>query len=166
MKKTLSILVQNRPGVLSHVAGLITRRGYNVESIAAGPTENVKITRITLVAAGDEPVLDQIVKQVRKLVDVISVEVMDPESITGELAVVTVSAEGAKRGELINLINILGLTLTDVREDSLTVMAAGQALAVEMALTSLGPFGIKALARTGLVSLTRPTGRQAKEDAP
>jgi acetolactate synthase-1/3 small subunit len=164
MRKTLSILVQNRPGVLSHVAGLVTRRGYNVDSIAAGPTENRRITRITLVVTGDEPMLEQVVKQVRKLVDVITVEVMDPDdSVAGELAIVTVAADGSKRAELMNLLTLLGLTLADVREDSLTVMAAGAARTVEMAIASLEPFGVLAMARTGLVALSRP-GKAATEE--
>ncbi|MDR2442784.1 MAG: acetolactate synthase small subunit [Deltaproteobacteria bacterium] len=157
MKKILSILVRNRPGVLSHVAGLVTRRGYNVESIAAGPTENRAITRITLVVAGDEPILEQVAKQVGKLVDVISLEDLPlEEAMTGELAIITVNADRARRAEMLNLINLLGLTLTDIRDDSLSVMAAGTAKSVQMAISGLMPFGIRAMARTGLVALSRP----------
>jgi acetolactate synthase-1/3 small subunit len=157
LKKILSILVRNRPGVLSHVAGLVTRRGYNVESIAAGPTEIRTITRITLVVQGDEAILEQVTKQVRKLIDVIDVEeVVNEDSMTGELAIITVGAKSDKRPEILNLVNLLGLTLTDIREDSLTVMAAGSTKTVDMAVRGLEPFGIKALARTGLVALSRP----------
>jgi acetolactate synthase-1/3 small subunit len=157
LKKVLSILVRNRPGVLSHVAGLVTRRGYNVESIAAGPTENKAITRITLVVQGDEPIIDQVTKQVRKLIDIIDVEVVThEEAMTGELAIITIGAKSDKRPEILNLVNLLGLTLTDIRDDSLTVMAAGSSKTVEMAVTGLEPFGITALARTGLVALSRP----------
>jgi acetolactate synthase-1/3 small subunit len=157
LKKILSILVRNRPGVLSHVAGLVTRRGYNVESIAAGPTENVDITRINLVVSGDGPILEQVVKQVRKLVDVIRLDdLTDDEAVTGELALITVKANGPRRVEILNLVNLLGLTLSDVREDSLTVMAAGTALTVDMAVNGLLPYGIVAMARTGLVALARP----------
>ena len=98
MKKILYIMVRNRPGVLSHVAGLVTRRCYNVESIAAGPTENTAITRITLVVAGDEPVLAQVAKQVGKLVDVINLEYLPlDEAMTGELAIITARAERSRR---------------------------------------------------------------------
>ena len=157
MKKILSIMVRNRPGVLSHVAGLVTRRGYNVESIAAGPTENREITRINLVVSGDGPILEQVVKQVRKLVDVILVDdLTNDEPVTGELALITVKAHGAKRAEALNVINLLNLKLSDIKEDSLTVMVAGTALTVDMAVNGLKPYGILAMARTGLVALPRP----------
>ncbi|MDR0355090.1 MAG: acetolactate synthase small subunit [Deltaproteobacteria bacterium] len=163
MKKILSILVRNRPGVLSHVAGLVTRRGYNVESIAAGPTENSAITRINLVVSGEEPILEQVVKQVRKLVDVILVEdLTNNEPVTGELALITIEAKEQTRAEAINIINLLGLTLSDVRDDSLTVMAAGTAMTVDMAVLSLKRFGIMAMARTGLVALPRPKNGESK----
>ena len=165
MKKILSILVRNRPGVLSHVAGLVTRRGYNVESIAAGPTENRAVTRITLVVAGDGPVLEQVAKQVGKLVDVIKLEDLPvDEAMTGELAIITARAERARRAEMINLVNLLGLTLTDIRDDSLSVMAAGSAKSVQMAISALKPFGILALARTGLVALSRPDDPKSDDD--
>ena len=157
MKKILAILVRNRPGVLSHVAGLVTRRGYNVESIAAGPTENIAITRINLVVSGDGPILEQVVKQVRKLVDVIRVDdLTDNEPVTGELALMTIKAHGSSRAEALNIVNLLGLSLSDIREDSLTVMVAGTALTVDMAVSGLKPYGIVAMARTGLVALSRP----------
>ena len=165
MKKILSILVRNRPGVLSHVAGLVTRRGYNVESIAAGPTENPAITRITLVVAGDEPVLAQVAKQVGKLVDVINLEYLPlDEAMTGELAIITARAERSRRAEMINLVNLLGLTLTDIKDDSLSVMATGSAKSVQMAISALKPFGILAMARTGLVALSRPVDAKAAEE--
>jgi acetolactate synthase-1/3 small subunit len=167
MKKILSILVRNRPGVLSHVAGLVTRRGYNVESIAAGPTENRAITRITLVVAGDGPVLEQVAKQVGKLVDVINLEDLPlDEAMTGELAIITVRSERSTRSEMVNLVNLLSLTLTDIRDDSLSVMAAGSARQVQMAISALKPFGILAMARTGLVALSRPAdpAHQEEED--
>jgi acetolactate synthase-1/3 small subunit len=147
------------------VAGLVTRRGYNVESIAAGPTENREITRINLVVSGDGPILEQVVKQVRKLVDVIRVDdLTGNEPVTGELALITVRASGDKRSEIINIINLLGLTLTDIRDDSLTLMVAGTALNVDMAVNGLKPYGIVAMARTGQVALPRPIGGFALTD--
>lgn len=159
MKKILAILVRNRPGVLSHVAGLVTRRGYNVESIAAGPTENREITRINLLVSGDGPILEQVVKQVRKLVDVIRVDdLTNDEPVTGELALITVRATGMKRAEVLNIVKLLGLNLSDIREDSLTVMVAGTTMTVDMAVSALKTYGIVAMARTGLVALPRPVG--------
>ncbi|MDR2302547.1 MAG: acetolactate synthase small subunit [Deltaproteobacteria bacterium] len=164
MIKILSILVRNRPGVLSHVAGLVTRRGYNVESIAAGPTENPEITRINLVVSGDGPILEQVVKQVRKLVDVIRVDdLTNDQPVTGELALITVKVSGLKRAEALNVINLLSLTISDIKEDSLTVMVAGTALTVDMAVNGLKPYGIVAMARTGLVALPRPRNGKPKE---
>jgi acetolactate synthase-1/3 small subunit len=154
LKKIISILVRNRPGVLSHVAGLVTRRGFNLESIAAGPTENPAITRITLVVAGDGKTLDQVVKQFAKLIDVISVDVLPHEnSHTGELAIITVSMPEGQSERLMALVSLLGLKLLDIRAESLTVMVAGSAQSVDTAVRGLSPYGIKALARTGLVAL-------------
>jgi acetolactate synthase-1/3 small subunit len=156
MKKILSILVRNRPGVLSHVAGLVTRRGYNVESIAAGPTENPAVTRITLVVSGDEPVLEQVAKQVRKLVDVFHVQdLTNDEAVSGELALITVKADASERGQVLNIVSLLSLSVTDVSDEYLTVMAAGTSLTVDMAVTSLKAHGILAMARTGVVALPR-----------
>ncbi|MDR1052081.1 MAG: acetolactate synthase small subunit [Deltaproteobacteria bacterium] len=156
MKKILSILVRNRPGVLSHVAGLVTRRGYNVESIAAGPTENPAVTRITLVVSGDEPVLEQVAKQVRKLVDVFHVQdLTNDEAVSGELALITVKADAGERGQVLNIVSLLSLSVTDVSDEYLTVMAAGTSLTVDMAVTSLKAHGILAMARTGVVALPR-----------
>jgi acetolactate synthase-1/3 small subunit len=101
--------------------------------------------------------LEQVAKQVRKLIDVINVEeVVHQEAMTGELAIITVGAKSDKRPEILNLVNLLGLTLTDIQEDCLTVMAAGSTKTVDMAVSGLEPFGIAALARTGLVALSRP----------
>ncbi|MDR1079517.1 MAG: acetolactate synthase small subunit [Deltaproteobacteria bacterium] len=154
MKKIISVLVRNRPGVLSHVAGLVTRRGYNVESIAAGPTENHEITRITLVVKGEEPVLDQVTKQIRKLIDVIKVEPIPHEAaMTGELALITVSFTPEKKSEIMNIIGLLGLAIKHIERDSATVMIAGSAQSIDTAINGLSPFHIKAMARTGLVAL-------------
>jgi acetolactate synthase-1/3 small subunit len=150
----MSILVRNRPGVLSHVAGLVTRRGYNVESIAAGPTENREITRITLVVRGEEHNLDQVAKQIRKLIDVIRVDPIPHEdAMTGELALITVSFTPEKKSEIMNLIGLLGLTIKHIEKDSATVMIAGSAQSVDTAINGLSPFFIRAMARTGLVAL-------------
>ncbi|MDR2349026.1 MAG: acetolactate synthase small subunit [Deltaproteobacteria bacterium] len=154
MKKIISLLVRNRPGVLSHVAGLVTRRAYNVESIAAGPTENRDITRITLVVAGDEKVLDQVIKQLRKLIDVIKIDAIPHENaMTGELALITVSFTPEKKTEIMSLIGLLGLTVKSIEKDRATVMIAGSAQSVDTAINGLAPFHIRAMARTGLVAL-------------
>jgi acetolactate synthase-1/3 small subunit len=157
MKKNLiTILVHNRPGVLSHVAGLVTRRGYNVESIAAGPTENHEVTRITLVISGDKATVEQVVKQFQKLIDVISVGILDyEEALTGELALITLKAGTARRDRVINMASHLGFRLVDVMADRVTVQVAGSARDVDTVVAALTPFSIVAMARTGLVALPR-----------
>jgi acetolactate synthase-1/3 small subunit len=150
----ISLLVRNRPGVLSHVAGLVTRRGYNVESIAAGPTENESRTRISLVVSGDEQALSQVTKQLRKLIDCI--EVLDlkySEAVTGEVALVTVDVTPEKRLEIMALANTFGARIVDLNADSLTLQVVGSINMVDMVITGLAPYRIKSMARTGLVVL-------------
>jgi acetolactate synthase-1/3 small subunit len=160
MKKNLiTILVNNRPGVLSHVAGLVTRRGYNVESIAAGPTEDHSITRITLVVAGDTATVEQVVKQFQKLINVISVEILDyEEAITGELALITLQAGVGRRNRIVGLAGLLGFRLVDVLADRVTIQVAGSARDIDTVVAALAPFTILSMARTGLVALPRNTG--------
>jgi acetolactate synthase-1/3 small subunit len=160
MKKNLiTILVHNKPGVLSHVAGLVTRRGYNVESIAAGPTEDYSVTRITLVVAGDTATVEQVVKQFQKLIDVISVEILDYEdALTGELAIITLKAGPGRRGRIVSMASLMGFRLIDVLADRVTVQVAGSARDVDTAVAALAPFSIVAMARTGLVALPRRQG--------
>lgn len=154
MKKMISLLVRNRPGVLSHVASLVTRRGYNVESIAAGPTENEARTRITLVVSGAERELEQVTKQLRKLIDCIEVrDLKYSEAVTGEVALVTVMVEPDKRTEIMSLANTFGAKIADLDERSLTLQVVGSSHMVDMVITGLAPYRIKAMARTGLVAL-------------
>ena len=162
MKKMISLLVRNRPGVLSHVAGLVTRRGYNVESIAAGPTENEERTRITLVVSGDEQELEQVTKQLRKLIDCIEVQDLKySESVTGEVALVTVAVTPDKRMEIMALANTFGAKIADLDENSLTLQVVGSSHMVDMVITGLAPYRIKAMARTGRVALPMDScGRQ------
>ncbi|MDR2339549.1 MAG: acetolactate synthase small subunit [Deltaproteobacteria bacterium] len=162
MRKIISILVRNKPGVLSHVAGLVTRRAYNVESIAAGPTEDNSITRITLVVSGDEQVLEQVTKQFRKLIDVIKVDDIPHElAMTGELALITVAFDPSRKSEIMNLVNVLGMSVQSIGLDSITLQVAGSAQRVDTAINGLYPFEIRAMARTGLVALpVTPAGAQ------
>lgn len=155
----MSILVRNRPGVLSHVAGLVTRRGYNVESIAAGPTENREITRITLVVSGDEKVLEQVSKQVNKLIDVIKLDAIPHEfALSGELALITIEFAPERKSEIMSLIALLGLRVKNIEQDTVTIMISGSAQSVDSAINALAPFNIKAMARTGLVALPLKNG--------
>ena len=154
MKKMISILVRNHPGVLSHVAGLFTRLGYNIESIAAGETENPAVTRITIVVAGDEAILEQVTKQLRKLIDVIKVQDLSySSSITRELVLLTLYATMEKRAEIINTANTFGATVVDISEKTITLEFVGSIRKVSSILRALEAFKVKDIARTGLVAL-------------
>ncbi|MDD2388482.1 MAG: acetolactate synthase small subunit [Desulfobacterales bacterium] len=154
MLKIISILVHNHPGVLSHVAGLFTRRAYNIASIAAGETENPEVTRITITVAGDEMVLDQVTKQLEKLVDVIKVRDLSySESITRELALLTIFVAREKRLEVITIANTLGAVVSDMSDATMTLEFVGNRRKIDTIIHALEGFNIKELARTGIVAL-------------
>ncbi|OGL38250.1 MAG: acetolactate synthase small subunit [Candidatus Schekmanbacteria bacterium GWA2_38_11] len=157
---TLSILVRNHPGVLSHIAGLFARRAYNIESIAAGVTEKPDVTRITIVVAGDEDVLEQVTKQVRKLVDVIKVvDLKYSESITRELAIITVKANKDTRSEIIEIGDVFKGTVVDITDSTITIQVAGNERQIKGVIKLLSHFGIEEMARTGLIALPYKSGR-------
>jgi len=154
MLKMISILVRNHPGVLSQVAGLFTRRAYNIESIAAGVTEDPKITRITIVVSGDEQVLAQVTKQLRKLIDVIKVQDMPySESITRELVLLTLYCPVDKRQEVMYTANTFGATVVDIAEKTITLEFVGNRRKIDTIIRALDGFKVKSLARTGVVAL-------------
>ncbi len=154
MRKMLSLKVRNHPGVLSHVAGLFTRRAFNIESIAAGPTEDPDITRIHLVAQGDEQQLDQVTKQVRKLIDVLEVEPLSyAGAVTRELILVTVYSTHENRRDILLLCEALGARVVDLSSKAITVELTGNERQINNAIRMLERFGIKKLARTGMIAL-------------
>jgi acetolactate synthase-1/3 small subunit len=154
MRQVISVLVRNHPGVLSHVAGLFARRAYNIESIVAGVTERSDITRITLVVAGDEAVLEQVTKQLRKLIDVIRViDLKYSQSITRELILMTVYLPAEKRVEFIQVANSFGATIVDMSDQTATIEFSGNERRINTLLMALGPFKVKEIARTGLIAL-------------
>jgi acetolactate synthase-1/3 small subunit len=154
MNKILSVLVRNHAGVLSHVAGLFTRRGYNIESLVAGVTADPEISRLTIAIAGDEAVVDQVKKQINKLIDVISVEELTYEdSITRELLLMTIFVSPDKRHEVINVSNILEATVADISETTMTIEFTGNSLKINNIIKALDTYEIKELARTGLLAL-------------
>ena len=120
--QVFSLLVDNNPGVLSRIAGLFSRRGYSIDSITAGATTDTRFTRITVVASGDELILSQIEKQVRKLEDVVDIKVLkDGESVYRELIMVKLRANASQRGEIISVADIFRAKIVDVEEDSLII---------------------------------------------
>lgn len=154
MQKIISILVRNHPGVLSHVAGLFTRRAYNIESIAAGETENPEVTRITIVVSGDEFILDQVTKQLEKLVDVIQVQDLKySESVTRELVLLTIFVSVKQRQKVIATANTFGAVVLDISEKTMTLEFVGNRRKIDTIIHALQEFRIKALARTGIVAV-------------
>ena len=156
MQRVFSLLVDNNPGVLSRVSGLFSRRGYSIDSITAGVTADPRFTRITIVASGDELILSQIEKQVRKLEDVIEIIVLHPEdSVYRELIMVKVRANKTERTEIISVADIFRAKIVDVEKDSLMVELTGNGSKVDAFLELLEGYEILELARTGITGLQR-----------
>ena len=149
-------MVDNIPGVLCRVSGLFSRRGYSIDSITAGVTADPRFTRITIVASGDELILSQIEKQVRKLEDVIEIKVLQPEdSVYRELIMVKVRANKTERTEIISVADIFRAKIVDVEKDSLMVELTGNGSKVDAFLELLEGYEILELARTGITGLQR-----------
>ena len=156
MKATLAVLVENHPGVLSRVAGLFARRGFNIESLAVGPTDNPEISRMTIVVDGDERIIEQIKKQLNKLIDVIKVSFIEPEnSVSRELVMIKVNTEPEKRSEIIGIAEIFRANIIDVSRDSMIIELTGDNDKVNAMEEILRPFGIKELVRTGIIAMNR-----------
>ncbi|MBQ9611833.1 MAG: acetolactate synthase small subunit [Lachnospiraceae bacterium] len=158
-KKVFQLLVDNTAGVLSRISGLFSRRGYNIESITAGTTADPRFTRITIVASGDDDILDQIEKQVRKLVDVRDIRELRPEeSVYRELAMIKVRVnDEQKRQGLIAITNIFRGNIIDVSPEALMIEITGNATKVDAFLGLLTGYEILELARTGIAALARGT---------
>ena len=155
-KKVFQILVDNTPGVLSRISGLFSRRGYNIESITAGVTADPRFTRITIVASGDDEILDQIEKQVSKLIDVRDIRELKPDSsVYRELALIKVKATAAQREGVIGVTDIFRAKIIDVCTESLTVELTGNQAKMEAFLNLLDGYEILELARTGIAGLGR-----------
>ena len=155
-KKVFQILVENSSGVLSRISGLFSRRGYNIESITAGETAEPGITRITIVASGDDEILEQIEKQVAKLEEIRRVKVLRPEdSVYRELIMVKVKANKAERAEIISVVDIFRAKVVDVEKESLMVEMTGAQSKIEAFLNMLDGYEILELARTGITALSR-----------
>lgn len=155
-KKVFQLLVDNTAGVLSRISGLFSRRGYNIESITAGVTADPRYTRITIVASGDDEILDQIEKQVEKLVDVRNIKVLHPgEAVFYELCLVKVEADAQHRESLIAIGNLFHCKSVDVTPTSLIFEITGNSDKIESFLTMLEGYRILELARTGITGLSR-----------
>ena len=155
-RHVLSILVDNNAGVLSRIAGLFTRRGYNISSLSVGETQDEKISRITIVVFCDDMVIEQIIKQVDKLVDVIRVIELDNEKgIFRELALIKVAAPPEKRADIINIVDIFRANIVDVATEALTIEITGEQTKIEAFKNLIEDFGIMEIVRTGMTGLCR-----------
>ena len=155
-RHVLSVLVTNHSGVLSRVAGLFSRRGYNIDSLSVGETENPEFSRMTIVARGNDLIIEQITKQLNKLVDVYNIIELKPEnSVYRELALVKISAEDKNRAAIIEVVGIFRANIIDVSSDTLTVEITGDQNKIEAFLNLVEPYGVKEIARTGLTALER-----------
>ena len=158
MKHIISVLVENHFGVLAHVSGLFSARGFNIDSLAVGETEDPTISRMTIVAHGDDRVIEQIMKQLDKLIDVIKVQDLtseDEEMIERELVLVKVNATTSSRSDLMQIVNTFRAKIVDVNPQSVTVEVTGNQSKIDAMLELLRPFGLKEVVRTGTIAISR-----------
>ena len=153
---TLSVLVENKPGVLARIAGLFARRGYNIESLAVGPTERPELSRITLqVGVENAQFLEQITKQLNKLVEVLKIVELEEASVRRELVLIKLKADPSTRSQIIEIVQLFRGKTVDVQNASLTIEATGSPDKLEALLEMLRPYGIRELVQSGLVALGR-----------
>jgi len=156
MKHTLSVLVKNRSGVLTRVAGLFSRRGYNIDSLNVGVTEDPTISRMTIVVDADDRVLEQICKQLHKLIDVIKIsDISKDPMVDRDLVLVKVHATAGNRSEILEIADIFRAKIVDVGPDSVIVEVTGDECKVDAIIRMLQPFGLKEMVRTGKVAMVR-----------
>lgn len=157
-KHTLSVVVENRPGVLTRVATLFRRRGYNIDSLTVGTTENIGISRMTIVVEGDDAVIEQVSKQLYKLIDVIKViDITQEGSVDRELVLIKVKADNNVRADIVQIVDIFRARIVDIGRSSLIIEATGDQRKIDALEDSFRPFGIIELVRTGKVAMVRGT---------
>ena len=159
MRHVISALVQNQPGVLAHVAGMFAARGFNIDSLVVGRTEDPKLSRMTIVVVGDDRVLEQVRKQLGKLVPVVRVrDFADVAYVERDLMLIRVVVAPQRRPEVVELVNLFRGIVVDVAMDSVVIMLAGTEDKLEAFIDLVRPYGIAELARTGVIS--KPRGQQ------
>jgi acetolactate synthase I/III small subunit len=155
-RHTLSVLVENKPGVLTRVAGLFARRSFNIHSLAVGPTEHEEISRITVVVDVDELPLEQVTKQLNKLINVIKIVELEPEaSVQRELLLVKVRADAATRSAVLEVVQLFRAHVVDVVPEAVVVEATGSPGKLDALLTALEPYGIREIVQSGTVAIGR-----------
>lgn len=156
MKHTISVLLQNKPGVLSRVTGLFSGRGFNIESLCVAQTLDPSISNLTLVTEGDAGIIEQITKQLHKLIDVIKVtDISEMENVEREMVLIRVKAEAATRAEVLRVIDIFRGKVVDVGPRSYVVEVTGNANKIQAVVDILRPIGIQEIVRTGIIAMTR-----------
>jgi acetolactate synthase-1/3 small subunit len=156
MKHTIAVIVENKSGVLTRIAGLFSRRSFNIDSLSVGATDNPDYSRMTITVQGDRDVLEQVIKQLSKLINVIRVSELDAgESVERELAIIKVSADRESRSEIMQIVNIFRAKIIDVSQRSMIIEVTGDEEKIDAIIQLLRQFGIKELARTGKVSMVR-----------
>jgi len=153
---TLSVLVEDKPGVLARVAALFSRRGFNIQSLAVGPTEQKNMSRMTIVVTAEETPLEQITKQLNKLINVIKIVEQDQANMVArQLALIKVRTDSATRSQVIEAVNLFRAKVIDVSNESLTIEATGTKEKLEALLSVLEPYGIRETVQSGVVALSR-----------
>ena len=156
MKYTLSVLVENQPGVLSKVVSLFARRGYNIDSLAVGTTEDTTMSRMTIVGQGDDHILEQVEKQLNKLVDVIKVRTLEENNLIGrELMILKVNANNKTRQDIMTICEIMGAKVDDISPSSMTMELSDTPERLDTFQSMMRPFSILEVARTGVIALER-----------
>ncbi|PID56561.1 acetolactate synthase small subunit [candidate division KSB3 bacterium] len=163
MKHTISVLVENKFGVLARVASLFSAKGYNIESLSVGETMDPDVSRMTIVVPGDEAILEQIVKQLRRLIDIIKVSDLTQNNyVDREMVLIKVKADPSMRSEILNIVDIFRGKIVDVSPRNYTIEITGDRGKIDAIITMLTPFGIKDIARTGKVAMLRGLQEQNK----
>jgi acetolactate synthase-1/3 small subunit len=153
---TLSVLVEDKPGVLARIAGLFSRRGFNIESLAVGPTEHAEVSRMTIVVNVEDSPLEQVTKQLNKLVEVIKIVELDPDqSVARELVMIKVAATAETRGQVLDIVQLFKASVIDVAADAVTIQVIGNAAKIADVLKVLEPFGVRELVQSGMVAIGR-----------
>ena len=156
MKHTISVLVEDEAGVLTRIAGLFARRGFNIESLAVGSAEQLGVSRITMVVPGDEQVVEQLIKQLYKLISVLKVQdISQQPCVERELMLIKVNATASNRAEVIEITQIFRARIVDLSEDALTIEVVGDPGKIVAIIQMLNKFGIREIARTGKIALVR-----------
>jgi acetolactate synthase I/III small subunit len=159
MKHTLSVLVQDEAGVLTRIAGLFARRGFNIDSLAVGPSEQENLSRITMVVNGDDYIVEQLIKQLNRLVNVLDIQdITSKPSVERELMLLKVKANSGNRSEILGLAQIFRARTVDISDDSLTLEVVGDPGKIVAIIQVLQKFGLQEIARTGKIAMTRESG--------